>query len=69
MNRDAEVEASNTAEIAVFDPTGAFVPLSSGDDVMGWLTADQVLQVLMQTAAISPGEQLRLTPPVQGAIT
>lgn len=34
------------AEVAVWRPDGSFVPLQNADDVLGWLSADKVAQII-----------------------
>ena len=42
--------SSNTAEIAVFDPDNNFVRIDEHDDVIGHLTAEDVLEWMIMTA-------------------
>ena len=37
------VPASTTAEVAAFDPEGNMIDLTTGDQVVGYLTANEVL--------------------------
>ena len=47
IERESEVWESTDAEIAIFDPGGNFFPLPEwGDDVKGWLSADEVLGIM-----------------------
>ena len=45
--------ASSTAEVAAFTPSGEFVAMSNGDDVMGHLNANEVLAFLNAVAGLS----------------
>lgn len=42
---------STTAEVAVFDPTGAMTMFSNFETVQGWQTPDQVAALIAETAA------------------
>ena len=37
---------SKTAEVAVWGPDGEWVKLGDNDDVLGWVTADRVLEIM-----------------------
>jgi len=56
------VPACEDAEVAAFDPNGAFMHLSNGDDVMGRMSADEVLAFMNAVAAIQEGEVLTSMP-------
>lgn len=39
-------DGRETFEVAVIAPSGKFVPLSDGDDVLGWCSKDEVEEVI-----------------------
>jgi hypothetical protein len=46
-----EFYTSATAEVAVIDPDGKFVPIEGqGDSVSGWVKADEVAQIIAAVA-------------------
>jgi hypothetical protein len=47
------VPACPDAEVAAFDPEGNIINLATGDQVVGWLTADEVLTFMTAVAALS----------------
>jgi hypothetical protein len=52
-SRGEEVPASRTAEVAAFDPSGNMIDMAHGDQVLGYLSADQVLHFLNQVSALT----------------
>ena len=48
---------SKSAEIAVFDPEGNIVPIGGDDQVIGWLTPDEVAKVITIVAEAVNGPE------------
>jgi hypothetical protein len=51
------VECAN-AECAVWDADGEWLPLSDGDDVIGWQTPDEVAALIARVAAFPVGNDV-----------
>ena len=49
---------SRSAEIAVFDKEGEIVPVGEHDDVIGWLSADEVAKIIEGVASAESSEEI-----------
>ena len=47
------VPSSTTAEVAAFDPEGNMIDLATGDQVVGYLTANEVLAFMTAVANLT----------------
>ena len=51
------VECKN-AEVAVWDADGVWLPMSDGDDVIGWQTPDDIAALIARVSAFPKGSDI-----------
>ena len=60
---DNSADYSRTAEIAAWNPEGKFMHLSEYDDVVGWLSSDEVAQYITVLSGSEPEKAIYLSWP------